>query len=221
MKKLIFTLPVLVSLLTSCSGKKCSVAYNTAFCKVHVVKIDDTLTLTSDTWGRYAKLELNGGRHSLTIDGGKPTTFKVNDNGILNLANEEFVIFPLEYYIGRRGSTASSLRPNSIVIDSFAVGSQFFLGMYADKMKKQYILDDSKGDANAELQKTNKDQLYINEAWEIGLADETPRSVKEYVEKDRVSASTFRTKVVEAKSFLLYALETREYTVLPISSFKD
>lgn len=221
MKKLIFALPVLVSLLTSCSSKKRSVAYNAAFCKEHIVKIDDTLTLTSDTRDRYAKLVLMGGEHSLSIDGGKPTTFDVDDNGILNLANEEFVIFPLEYYIGRRGSTASTLRPNSIVIDSFAVGSQFFLGMYANKLNKRYILEDSKGSADSELKKTDKDQLYIREAWEIGLADEAPRSVKEYVDKDRTSASTFRTKVVEAKSFLLYALETREYTVLPVSSFKD
>jgi hypothetical protein len=221
MKKLIFALPVLVSLLPSCSSKKRSVAYNVAFCKEHVVKIDDTLTLISDTRDRYAKLVLMGGEHSLSIDGGKPTTFDVDDNGILNLANEEFVIFPLEYYIGRRGSTASTLRPNSIVIDSFAVGSQFFLGMYADKLKKRYILEDSKGSADSELKKTDKDQLYISEAWEIGLADEAPRSVKEYVDKDKTSASTYRTKVVEAKSFLLYALETREYTVLPVSSFKD
>ena len=205
----------------SCSSKKYSVAYNAVFCKEHVVKIDDTLTLTSDTRNRYAKLELKGGEHSLSIDGGKPTTFDVDDNGILNLANEEFVIFPLEYYIGRRGSTASTLRPNSIVIDSFAVGSQFFLGMYADKLNKRYILEDSKGSADSELKKTDKDQLYISEAWEIGLADEAPRSVKEYVEKDRTSASTFRIKVLEAKSFLSYALETREYTVLPVSSFKD
>lgn len=221
MKKLIFALPVLVSLLTSCSSKKHSVAYNAAFCKEHVVKIDDTLTLTSDTRDRYAKLVLMGGEHSLSIDGGKPTKFDIDDNGILNLANEEFVIFPLEYYIGRRGSTASTLRPNSIVIDSFAVGSQFFLGMYANKLNKRYILEDSKGSADSELKKTDKDQLYISEAWEIGLADEAPRSVKEYVDKDRTSASTFRTKVVEARSFLLYALETREYTVLPVSSFKD
>ena len=220
MKKLIFALPVLVNFLTSCTSKKRSVAYNAAFCKEHVVKIDDTLTLTSDTRDRYAKLVLMGGEHSLSIDGGKPTTFDVDDNGILNLANEEFVIFPLEYYIGRRGSTASTLRPNSIVIDSFAVGSQFFLGMYADKLNKRYILEDSKGSADSELKKTDKDQLYISEAWEIGLADEAPRSVKEYVDKDRTSASTFRTKVVEAKSFLLYALETREYTVLPVSSQK-
>lgn len=221
MKKLIFALPVLVNLLTSCTSKKRSVAYNAAFCKEHVVKIDDTLPLTSDTRDRYAKLVLMGGEHSLSIDGGKPTTFDVDDNGILNLANEEFVIFPLEYYIGRRGSTASTLRPNSIVIDSFAVGSQFFLGMYANKLNRRYILEDSKGSADSELKKTDKDQLYISEAWEIGLTDEAPRSVKEYVDKDRTSASTFRTKVVEAKSFLLYALETREYTVLPVSSFKD
>jgi hypothetical protein len=221
MKKLIFALTVLVNLLTSCTSKKRSVAYNAAFCKEHVVKIDDTLTLTSDTRDRYAKLVLMGGEHSLSIDGGKPTTFDVDDNGILNLANEEFVIFPLEYYIGRRGSTASTLRPNSIVIDSFAVGSQFFLGMYANKLNRRYILEDSKGSADSELKKTDKDQLYISEAWEIGLADEAPRSVKEYVDKDRTSGSTFRTKVVEAKSFLLYALETREYTVLPVSSFKD
>jgi hypothetical protein len=222
MKKILIALPVMVSLLISCSKSKRSVAYNASYCKKHVVKIDDTLTLKSDSEDGYAKFELNGGEHTLTIDGGKPTTFEVDKNGILNIANEEFVIFPVEFTIGRKNAFLGGTfgMPNWIIIDSFAVGNKRFLGS-AEKTKKDRVLKAGKGREDNELQLTEKSQLYINEAWDIGLADETPDNVKEYVRKGTTSASVFRKKVIEAETFLIYAMATGSYTVAPISSFQE
>jgi hypothetical protein len=222
MKKILIALPVMVSVLISCSKSKRSVAYNASYCKEHVVKIDDTLTLKSDSKDGYAKFELNGGEHTLTIDGGKPTTFEVDKNGILNIANEEFVIFPIEFTIGKKNPLLGGTfgMPNWIIIDSFAVGNKRFLGS-AEKTKKDRVLKAGKGREDNELQLTEKSQLYINEAWDIGLADETPENVKEYVRKGTTSASVYRKKVIEAQTFLIYAMVAGSYTVAPISSFQN
>lgn len=223
MKKILLALPVMVSLLTSCYENKRSVAYNASYCKEHVVKIDDTLTLKSDSKDRYAKLQLNDGEHTLSIDGGKPKAFDVDKNGILNIANEEFVIFPVEFTIGKKNPFLGGTfgMPNWIVIDSFAVGNEKFLGRSVDKVKKDRILKSGKGTEDNELQLTEKSQLYINEAWDIGVADETPENVQEYVSKNTKNASVYRKKVIEAKTFLLYSIATGAYHVAPISSFKD
>jgi hypothetical protein len=223
MKKILIALPVMVSVLISCSEKKRSVAYNASYCKEHVVKIDDTMTLKSDSKDRYAKLKLNGGEHTLSIDGGKPKTFEVDKNGILNIANEEFVVFPIEFTIGKKNPLLAGTfgMPNWIVIDSFAVGNKNFLGRSVDKIKKDRILNSGKGTEDNELQLTEKSQLYINETWDIGIADETPENVQEYVSKNTKSASVYRKKVIEAKTFLLYSIATGSYHVAPISSFKD
>ena len=222
MKKILVALPVMVSLLISCSKSKRSVAYNASYSKEHVVKIDDTLTLKPDSKDSYAKLELYDGKHTLSIDGGKAQPFEVDKNGILNIANEEFVIFPIEFTIGKKNPLLGGTfgMPNWIIIDSFAVGNKRFLGS-AEKTKKDRVLKAGKGKEDNELQLTDKSQLYINEAWDIGIADETPENVKEYVSKGTTSASVYRKKVIEAKTFLLYSIATGSYTVAPISSFQD
>jgi hypothetical protein len=223
MKKILIALTVMASLLTSCSQNKRSVAYNVSYCKEHVVKIDDTLTLKSDSKDGYAKFELNAGEHTLSIDGGKPKTFEVDKNGILNLAHEEFVIFPVEFTIGAKKPFLSGTFgvPNWIVIDSFAVGNKRLLRKPVTKIKRERVLKSGKGTEEDELQLTEKDQLYINEAWDIGVADETPEQIREYVSKNKKSASVYRKKVIEAQTFVLYAMVTEAYHVLPISSLKD
>jgi hypothetical protein len=223
MKKILIALPVMVSLLISCAKSKRSVAYNASYCKEHVVKIDDTLTLKSDSKDRYAKFDLYDGDHTLSIDGGKPTTFEVDKNGILNIANEEFVIFPIEFTIGKKNPLLGGTfgMPNWIVIDSFAVGNERFLGHHVEKTKRAQILKTGKGTEDNELRLTEKNQLYVNEAWDIGVADETPDNVKEYVSKGTNSGSVYRKKVIEARTFLLYAIATGSYHVAPISSFQE
>lgn len=213
----------MVSFLFSCSDKKRSVAYNASFCKEHVVKIDDTLTLKSEEKDRYAKIQLTAGEHTVSVDGAKATPFDVEKNGILNFAKDEFVIFPIEFSIGEKSpiSTGTFGLPNWIIIDSFAVANANFLGKFADKVTKDKILKMGKGSEDTELRLTEKDQLYINEAWDIGVADETPENVKEYVSKGTKHASVYRKKVIEAKTFLLYSIATGSYTVSPLSSFAD
>ncbi|MCS3797805.1 hypothetical protein [Niastella sp. OAS944] len=221
MKTIFLALPVVVSLLISCGKNKHTVAYNASFCKEHVVKIDDTLTLQSESTDRFAKLKLWSGEHTVSIDGGKPQTFDVDKNGILNIAKEEFVIFPIEFTIGKQhpllGGTLGM--PNWIIIDSFAVGNERFLGQRVDKTKRDRILKAGKGTEDSELQLTEKSQLYINEAWDIGVADETPETVKEKVSKN--TRNVYRKKVLEAKTFLLYSITTGTYRVAALSSFPE
>lgn len=221
MKTILLALPVMVSLLVSCGKNKHTVAYNASFCKEHVVKIDDTVTLKSESTDRFAKLKLWSGEHTISIDGAKPTPFEVEENGILNIAKEEFVIFPIEFTIGKKNPLlgGSFGMPNWLVIDSFAVGNKMFLD--AGKTKRAQVLKSGKGTEDNELQLTEKSQLYINEAWDIGVADETPDNVKEYVSKGTSSASVYRKKVIEAKTFLLYSIATGAYHVAPISSFPE
>ena len=228
MKNYFFALPLLVSLMASC-GKKVSISYNASYCKDHVVKIDDTLTLKTDGEKQFLKKTLESGEHTLTIDGGKPVSFEIEDDGILNIAHQEFVIFPIEFSFGSEynmGLKGTFGLPNVLVIDSFVVGNKELMENAASKVTRAKIIELGKSRQETELienelLKTDSNQLVINKSWDIGVADEIPKSVQETFTSKTKSATVYRKKVMDAKLFVLYASISGSYTVQQLSDFQQ
>ncbi|OQP46840.1 hypothetical protein A4H97_04775 [Niastella yeongjuensis] len=218
------------SLLASCHSDV-SVSYNASYCKDHVVKIDDTITLKADDEKEFLKKTLASGKHTLTVDAGKPVAFELKDDGILNIAHQEFVVFPIKFSFGSSREnlavSETSGMPNLLVIDSFVVGNKWIMEKVAPKWKRDRIMQlgkgrESKGDeVGTELVKTDSNQLVINKTWEIGISDEIPKSLEQSVSSSTRSAVAFRKKVMDAKMFVLFASISDSYTVQRLSSWED
>lgn len=226
MKKHLLALPVMVSLLASCSGKKLSITYNANYCKDHIVKIDDTLILKADSKNLFSKIDLSRGEHTLKVDAGKPVTFEVKENGILNIAHQEFVIFPIKFSYGDRKPQGIVMNtsfgvPNFVVVDSFVVGNPSIMKDIAPKMKREEILELGNGQEHTELRKTDSNQLVIKQDWDYDINDEIPRSIELSVQKGIKSADDYRKKVLEARHFMAYAVVTGAYVVHSLSEWTE
>jgi hypothetical protein len=226
MKNYFFALTLLVILLAACSDSKVSISYNARYCKDHVVKIDDTMTLKTDSGKQYFKRTMEPGKHTLTIDGGKPVTFELKEDAILNLDHQEFVVFPIEFSYGN-SEKDNMLRllethgdPNILIIDSFVVGNTHLMAGTDSTWNRGRIQQEAKSTEFSELVKTDSNQLVVNKTWDIGVADEIPKSVEQFVQKGSKSASTFRKKAMDARMFVLYASISGTYTVKQLSDFK-
>lgn len=217
MHKYLWALPILVSMLASCSGKKVTITYNAAYCRTHAVKIDDSITLKSDDQHVFVKRQLQKGKHTLSISPGVSVPFDVEENGILNIAHEEFVIFPVRFTLGQGISNATLGLPNAVVIDTFAVGSPSFFNTYAAILKKDGILQRGNGNDKTELLKTDRNVLFINQTWDLDITDDIPGAVQENVSGKATEANAYRKKVLEARQFVRYASETGNFMVVPVN----
>src|SRR4051812_47505965 len=161
MKNYSLVLSLSVILLAACGDSKVSISYSNSYVKDHVVKIDDTLTLKTDTAKQFSKKTMETGKHTLTVDAGKPVTFELKDDAILNLAHEEFVIFPIEFSFGNeKEDLIQKLQgthgvPNLLLIDSFLVGSKSILANTDSTWNKGRIMREVSNTEYSELKKTD------------------------------------------------------------------
>jgi hypothetical protein len=226
MKNYFLVLSLSVILLAACGDSKVSISYSNSYVKDHVVKIDDTLTLKTDTAKQFSKKTMETGKHTLTVDAGKPVTFEVKDDAILNLAHEEFVIFPIEFSFGNeKEDLIQKLQgthgvPNLLLIDSFLVGSKSILANTDSTWNKGRIMREVSNTEYSELKKTDSNLLVVNKTWDFGVSEDIPKSVTQYVQKGSREASTYRTKVMDAKLFLLFATISDSYSVKHLRNFK-
>jgi hypothetical protein len=207
--------------LAACSGGDAVITYNAAYCDAHTVKIDDTLRLKSTDDMLFATHKLKKGDHTLTIDDAKPVSFEVDEDGILNLAHEEFVIFPIKYTLGDQTIHETSGVGNKLLIDSFVVGSKSPYMAFGSGYTKYDLKKLKNGSEETELRKTDSNKLVINKAWDLGITDEIPRTMNESMQKGTTSATTYRKKVLEAKQFMRFAKATGTFVVMPLSAFPD
>ena len=228
MKNYFFALTLLI-FLAACGSSPVSVSYSSSYCKEHVVKIDDTMTLKTDSGTQYVKKIMEPGKHTLTIDGGKPVPFEIKDEAILNLAHQEFVVFPIEFKFGdaekdpmqaQLDALSINENANMLIIDSFVVGNTHLIGGIDSTWDRARIQKEAKNFEFSELRKTDSNQLVVDKIWDIGIGDEIPKSVKSYVQKGSKTASTTRKKIMDARLFVLYASISGEYGVKSLTDFK-
>lgn len=220
MKPQFCALSLLLSLLYACADPKdITITYNAQFCDEHIVKLDDTLILRSTNEDAFDTLRIKSGSHTLIVNGGKAQHFNIEDDGILNIAHDEFVIFPIKYIYGDEGVYQSNLGvPNRIRIDSFIVGSKTHINHLNTPPTKLDLQNIDNGDEMSALYKIDSNQLVIKKIWELGITDEIPSSMTKGVPRDARSSVAYKKKVMEASQFLRFAAITGDYNITAISA---
>ena len=214
MKRIAVYLLISLVFLAACTKKKVNVDVyvNFQFIRSNKVIIDDTLILRKDDCAnQFCKFVLKSGEHTLSINNTKETLKIGKLGGILNIAHQDFVIFPIKYSSPDNAiADAVFTTDMPIIIDSLIVyeknvaRNQDDLIEFLKKPEAKEILSNSK------LEKFGKDQLFINKSWDYGMYEELPKTIEsKYV-------ATHIRKVIDAKLFLIYAKFNDEYIVEPI-----
>ena len=193
----------IVSLL-ACSGENdlVTVFLDKTFINEHQVFLNDTTLLKTDVEENYVELVIPAGKNTLTIDGVKETINVRESGGILNVAKDDFYLYPIVY--GSQGFGIPLFAP--VVFDSMIVydkkmieNQESLLSILQDSQKKRQIPRKSR--------KISKEKLYIKKAWDIGLQEEIPEQI------ESTSSSLSLDKIVEGRYFLLIAQLSEEYAV--------
>lgn len=211
------------SFLMSCSEDYVSILYNSKYVDEHEVILDDTIKLKNPNYTTFSKMFVRKGKHKIKIDGQSTFEFEATKDGdIVNLAAEEFVIYPIRFQLGNDTNISSFGLPNRLIIDSFLIVSAEFLGTSIFKMKKSDLLEINNGNMHTELLKHSSDQYYISKTWDYDMMSESPTEIVEEVSENTKNMTTFRRRILPATEFLKLAREMQlDYVALPLSSFKD
>ena len=206
MKKFIYSVITFtyIFLLSSCAKEQKVVYYNSKFASTHKILIDDAIVIEKNISKPFMKLNLLEGKHTIKIDDGKPKEFEVeNDNGILNIAEEDFVVYPIKFTLGNDniGMTMAGL-PNILVLDSVVVASQMYLQMFGTKKLKEKVQKANNGNKESELYKIGKGQIFIDKTWDFNIDEENPTTINEAVSSKTKNMTIFKKRIVTTKKFL-------------------
>jgi hypothetical protein len=231
LKKPLFIIPLkltftffLVAALLSCESKMVEVSVSNAIISSQKIVIDDTLVLKVKPDSKtYSTLQLSTGSHSFSINGTTKQNFKVGDEGgILNLNQQEFVIYPITY----SNTTAADINHDivnlnyPIIIDSFIVYNRGMVNAQSELisfLKNENIKDF----LNRDIIKTPANQLFINKTWDYNVDQEPSDSISVKVETKDTKTHGFRKKILDSRTFLLYAMLGKEYIVEPVQNKKE
>lgn len=213
----IVSLFVLLILMASCKQKIAEVCINNDVISSNKVVLDDTLLLKVLSGSqKYSTLLLSAGKHSFTLNGGQKENFEVTEEGgILNLGKQEFVIFPITY----SNTTAEdanhsivSMNYPILVNDSLVVYDKNMVNSQA-KLIELLQKDNVKDFLSRDLIKIPASQLFISRSWDFGLDQDPSDSISVKVKTKDTKTHGFRSKITDAKSFLLYTWLSDKYTI--------
>lgn len=211
-------------ILAGCESKMVDVSVSNAAISNQKIIIDDTLVLkvlpNSKT---YSTIQLRAGSHTFSINGNSKQNFKVGDEGgILNVSQQEFVIYPITY----SNTTAEDVNHYMvslnypIIIDSFIVYNRGMVSAQSelkDLLKNENVKDFLEKD----IIKTPSDQLFINKTWDFNIDQEPSDTISVKVKTKDTKTHGFKKKISDSRSFLLYALLSKEYIVEPVQNRKE
>ncbi len=227
MKKYLLVSAVILSVLMSCGNKPVEVTYNGDYCKDHLVKVD-TMTLKPGDEGGYVTRKMLTGEHTLTVDSGSPVTFSIDNSGILNIAQEEFIIFPITYTEGGRHekfAVAGTLLP--VMVDSMVVIPDGFRTFMSQNPTRKEIIEASNFQTEAPaFKKFDRKEIYITKTWDLDINAQIPREVKTTAWKSRRSAIAVPQikmirKVLEAHTFIRYVEATNLFEMKRLDQFPE
>lgn len=218
-----FFFPALIVWLCSCTAKNVEVTIDNVAVSDSKVVIDDTMTVKPlATTGRYGKISLAEGKHSIAINGGEKKLFTVNEKGgLLNISGEEYVIFPLKFSNikaeNEYGVTFKTSWP--IVIDSFWIqetgnskDEKLMLRSLQNPAMKDMIGDD--------LKKIESSEVYIEKSWDYGLGEDVPTEISVSVQNKNTQTNEYKFKITTAKAFLNYAMSSKRFIVTKIQDME-
>lgn len=192
-------------------------------------------------------IELKPGKHSITYNNLPPANFEVGEKGgLLNLDNQEYVAFEIEYADPDNGGlNLNNAKVKAIVlIDSFIIIPKGYAVASGDSMLKAILPDLLKAkngnyfafwpgrkekneyDTNelvAGVKKFGKDKLYIEKFWDYSPGETIPQTLEVSTRSDLknvIQASAIKSTVLHAKEFLQFALlSPDQYKIKHIREF--
>ena len=172
-------------------------------------------------------LKLKPGTHRMKINHGKEQEFEVGDDGgILNISNQEYVAFEIQFKNIHPAKDAFDLeemrlrfpaiidsyfvsiksKPDEVVPDTTIIG----LLPYLTGEKKSIISEEENVSG---LRTVGKNTLFIDRFWDFDITDSIPRQISEF----NPNKSTTKSSIRRARFFLLLAqLDSEQYFVRSI-----
>jgi len=238
MFKNILPFAFLIIICSSCSHDPVKVVFDKKDLKTGKIKIDNKDQYNFNS--KAISLKLMPGKHSFILNNEPSKDFTVGDNGgMLNLDNQEYVAYEVEYTDASSQSTFSmnSMKMKAaILIDSFVIIPKAAFGKQSDSSLKNLLPQlqqakngnyffgkdyDTNGDVQG-LKKFGKDKLFIDGFWDYAVGEDIPKTLTVTTQKNSFSigrASTTRVAVMHAHIFLFAAMMApEEYTVKSIAT---
>ena len=198
-----------------------------------VIDGKDTLHFTGDS---TTAIKLKPGNHYVQVNDSTKQDFTVTKNGgILNLSNEEYVIYSIKYTATEKNPYGLDLNTigmkAAILIDSFVIMPKTSIPPTDGMLRKiaarltstqPDTLKNEVGYSKA-LSKIGKGQLFINKTWDYNMTDSIPESVMIKSSSYSLTNSTTRSSILRSQIFLFAVLLTEqdEYIVKSLREIRE
>lgn len=226
------TLQLLIVIITMISCHKASVAVDVSYdpeTQKGILKVDDKFTFKLSEDSTSTTITITEGSHTFKLNNGKEFTQVIsNKGGILNLSNEDFVVMSQPY--GMDVENVSGLNANIdftagnhfVVIDSMLYYSKTdSLEEVSDARLKKALDMNKRLDGKGNYMKYHKPAKFIVKDWDFGLNQDFPKTIETRSSggSPAFNTLTYKTKVIPATLFKLYALMSPQYFV--VRNLKD
>ena len=196
--------------ILSCKKDPVNVLVNTNFVINNKVIIDSESISKSNNGKIYSSILLTPGKHTISINDNSKEEFIVKgSDGMLNLAQEEFVVLPIDF---RQGNTTREMNiPLPVIYDSLVIyhkslgESQSQVIKVLARPQFKYILSSSGGG------RIDKNKLFIRKKWDFDIEENIPNEIT--VKRPSDWNLEVKRKLMHAKSFLMLAKTSDVYNV--------
>ncbi|PWJ34128.1 hypothetical protein [Sediminitomix flava] len=227
------------TMLFSCepSPRKVNVKIDNEFVKNNKVILDDSIRIPFyKTDNEFANMVLMSGEHHVSVNDGPKMPFTVGiDGGILNVSRRDFVIYSIKYEMGNPNPLAGLLGNNvdipeelaaqlnstvveyevPLLVDGYVVYNKTLAESQEDL--KKVLKTKSKSKFDTHLVFVPAAELFIHKTWDFDIHETAPEQVEMRVEEGQRYAKTYRSSIMEATTFPLYAMFSGEYNVEKIT----
>jgi hypothetical protein len=186
-------------------------------------------------------IKLLPGEHFLQVNDSSKRNFSVTEKGgILNLDNQEYVMYEITYknsdYNGGIDFEKFRIEQNfpvsaAILVDSFVIIPKTYSApadsTLRELLPKIFAENEQNGNADHSfngLKKIGKGQLFIDKFWDYSMTDSLPETVEITTSKYGLSGNTAtRTCILRARHFLLSVILSgkEEYYVKSLKQIRE
>ena len=229
--KTTFLLIIFSFLLVSCSKIKTSVdvSYDPETQK-GILLMDGEFSFKLSADSASISILIDPGNHRFKLNNGKEFIQDIPQNGgILNLNDESFVTVIQPYGVGKQENSFGfetekdiSLNEHFVIIDSaIYYYKKDTLQNVSDSDIKKILEMDKRGNAPSSFMKYYEKQKFIPKKWDFGLNKDFPETIEEKSSSSvmPILGLTYKSKVIQASLFKLYAAMNPQYFV--VRSLKD
>lgn len=236
MRSLYFTIITCIAILASgCSVEPVEVVIDRSAEDgvASTIVIDGKVTLHFKGDSTTA-IQLEPGNHYVQVNDSTRQEFNVTSKGgILNLSNNDYVIFDVRYTDDKKKKLDIDMmrQRSSVLIDSFLVVPKQYrkpsnaqLKNIVEKLQRNDLSQNSDGEPyRSGLKKVGKGQLFIPKTWDYNMTDSIPEVLSVEAGGKNSHTIALRKTILREKLFLYNILfsDQEEYTVLTLKEIRE